>query len=80
MVSGQWPELGERWEVAWLVPYKGQCWLGGWGPWEPPGVAGWWPPGRSAGWGVWGQVRLPLSQRGSAKRVLQAPNPPPEPF
>lgn len=26
--------------------------------------------GRSAGWGVWGQASLPLSQRGSAERVL----------
>lgn len=41
MVSGQWPELGGRWEVAGLVPCEGQCWLGGWGPWEPLGEAGW---------------------------------------
>lgn len=36
--------------------------------------------GRRAGWGVWGQAGLPLSQHGSAKRALQAPSPPPEPF
>lgn len=78
--KGPRPELGGRWGVAWLVPGKGLRWLGGWGPWEAPGVAGWGPPGRRAGWGVWGQARPPLSQHGSTECVLRAPSPPPEPF